>query len=255
MSNTGRTIATGINLSTGKVHRATSCTTGAGAECNNRLSGRTTSRTMALSAVGMRTFAEVLAYGRENLCGRCFRGDALERAAAYDATVAEAKAIIEERGGIEEVLKEELAREKALSPENLLEKLGRIDGNNDLALEVKATPTKYLVALLAYIATTPAEDASRRIRAMRVRRVVLAELNGGRTPEVGMPATQASGSDTYAGKVAEVSPSGHRLTVEFPRGDRKAFTRRLDGRYRLAGSTGYGTLTLGLARDYRDPSF
>jgi hypothetical protein len=77
-------------------------------------------------------------------------------------------------------------------------------------------------------------------------------------PTVGMPCTYGIGSDTYAGKVLAVSKSGHRVTVNIGDGDVRVFTRRT--RHGLV--TGYvpagrpcGYLTLGVARDYRDPSF
>lgn len=75
------------------------------------------------------------------------------------------------------------------------------------------------------------------------------------TPVVGMPATYSIGSDSYAAEVVSVSKSGHKIEARVGRGSKaETFTRRKNGAYVLAGTT-YGHLTLGMAREYRDPSF
>ena len=88
---------------------------------------------------------------------------------------------------------------------------------------------------------------------------------------VGDGATYGIGSDRYAGTVVAVSPTGHRVTLQFdharcasyaeqdytytpnPDGGTMVFTRRRDGGYRPLGSNCGG---LGRGRhQYRDPSF
>lgn len=72
----------------------------------------------------------------------------------------------------------------------------------------------------------------------------------------GMPATIGIGSDRYAGKVTKVTPSGHQITVEYrDGGSTLTFTRSpKTGRYGIGVRSGY-YLTVGIAEDYRDPSF
>lgn len=72
------------------------------------------------------------------------------------------------------------------------------------------------------------------------------------TATVGMPATYCIGSDTYAGKISHVSPSGaYVLFVRDGSARAERFNRGKDGTYRQ--SSGY--LRLGIAETYRDRSF
>lgn len=71
-------------------------------------------------------------------------------------------------------------------------------------------------------------------------------------PTEGMPCTVGIGSDSYGHKVAKVL-SPKRIQLD----DGWVWSKRKDGRWRPKGSgknSGY-SLTLGIARDYRDPSF
>lgn len=74
-----------------------------------------------------------------------------------------------------------------------------------------------------------------------------------RRPVVGELATYCIGSDRYAGEVVAVSKSGHKLTFR-RRGTRsdRDFYRQANGDY---GSRDCGTIGLGYADDYLDPSF
>src|SRR5208282_2445778 len=85
-------------------------------------------------------------------------------------------------------------------------------------------------------------------------------------PTVGTHGSYGVGSDAYPLTVVEVSPSGHRVVCEqdefhvisgstedgsaefgYTRhegGPRRVFTRRSDGRYRIAGAKNYGGLNL-----------
>lgn len=72
-------------------------------------------------------------------------------------------------------------------------------------------------------------------------------------PEVGIGATYCIGSDRYAYKVVRVTPAT--VTVVRRGGStEEVFTRRKDGRYVRKGSR-VGYLYIGVAEDYRDPSF
>lgn len=93
-------------------------------------------------------------------------------------------------------------------------------------------------------------------------------------PQVGTHGSYSIGSDSYPCTVVAVSPSGHRVTVEtdettkstpFPDstgiefarregGRRTVFTRRANGRYRMAGAN-YGSLSLTGWYSHQDPSF
>ena len=93
-------------------------------------------------------------------------------------------------------------------------------------------------------------------------------------PTVGTHGSYSVGSDSYPCTVVKVSPSGHQITVEtdettkstaFPDstgiefarregGERTVFTRRANGRYRMAGAN-FGGLSLGGWYSHQDPSF
>jgi len=77
-------------------------------------------------------------------------------------------------------------------------------------------------------------------------------------PVVGMPATYCIGSDCYAGSIVDVSPSG-RIVGYSDKGSKKVqgFSLRKNGRwYPIGCAIGQGgSLRLGVAEDYRDPSF
>ena len=93
-------------------------------------------------------------------------------------------------------------------------------------------------------------------------------------PVVGTHGSYSVGSDSYPCTVVEVSKSGHRVVVEnddvtkwtpFPDshgeefarregGSRTVFTRRANGRYRMAGAN-FGGLSLGGWYAHQDPSF
>lgn len=82
-----------------------------------------------------------------------------------------------------------------------------------------------------------------------------------KTPAVGLSATLCIGSDRYAGKIVAVSATKSVITFEYerttwhPESKQVRATLRKDGLYRPA-RCGRGTfLTLGVARDYRDPHF
>lgn len=73
------------------------------------------------------------------------------------------------------------------------------------------------------------------------------------TPVVGMPCTVGIGSDRYGHKVVKVV-SATRIVLD---DGMSSWSRRKDGRWRPAGcgrNSGY-YLRLGVAEDYRDPSF
>jgi hypothetical protein len=82
-------------------------------------------------------------------------------------------------------------------------------------------------------------------------------------PTLGMPVTYHLGSDSYAGEIVWVSPSGHKVTVELsgysatsqrdPSGI--MCTCRRDGVYRVVGSKRGQFLSLGKAVSYLNPSF
>jgi hypothetical protein len=74
-------------------------------------------------------------------------------------------------------------------------------------------------------------------------------MESGGVPYVGMPCTLHVGSDSYAGKVLLVSKSLKTITLE----DGTVARLRKDGRYRTARNL--RSVSLGVARDYRDPSF
>jgi hypothetical protein len=76
-------------------------------------------------------------------------------------------------------------------------------------------------------------------------------------PTVGTLATLRIGSDTYAGTIVAVSKGGNVITFEFSDRirDRVRATLRKDGTYRMVGSKRGTAITLGVARDYRDPHF
>jgi len=62
------------------------------------------------------------------------------------------------------------------------------------------------------------------------------------------------GSDSYAMHIIASTPK--RITARYWGDDREeTFTLRNDGRWRLSGARNYGQLSIGFARDYRDPSF
>jgi hypothetical protein len=97
-------------------------------------------------------------------------------------------------------------------------------------------------------------------------------------PVVGVGVTRSIGSDSYAGTIVKVSPSGHQFTMRddiaqvvkgteqdgsaeyiYLRnsagcGAETVFSRRRDGSYIQAGSS-YGRANIGIRRTYRDPSF
>ena len=75
------------------------------------------------------------------------------------------------------------------------------------------------------------------------------------TPEVGMPATFAIGSDRYAMTVTAVKANGRLVIATRPGGGmNREFTMRKGGRLVSKGATS-GQLVLGKAVDYLDPSF
>jgi hypothetical protein len=81
------------------------------------------------------------------------------------------------------------------------------------------------------------------------------------TPEIGMPATYCVGSDRYAMTVVAIKRNGRTVEARHGKPDEsipyraaKAFTLRKNGRYILQGCES-GTLALGVAVDYLDPSF
>lgn len=75
------------------------------------------------------------------------------------------------------------------------------------------------------------------------------------TPEVGMPATFGIGSDRYAMIVTAVKLKGRLVVATRPEGGMsREFTLRPNGRYVSKGQTS-GSLSLGVAKDYLDPSF
>ena len=78
-------------------------------------------------------------------------------------------------------------------------------------------------------------------------------------PVVGMPATYCIGSDRWAGSIVSVSKSGRTLGFSDRRDGAmiETFSLRQNGRfYRVGCPMGQsGTLRLGVAEDYRDPSF
>ena len=74
-------------------------------------------------------------------------------------------------------------------------------------------------------------------------------------PKVGMPVTINIGSDTYAAEVVRVTPSLKSVWVEYlpvSGAEPMKFMLKKSGTYRDAG--GCRSLTLGVAKDYRDPS-
>jgi len=93
-------------------------------------------------------------------------------------------------------------------------------------------------------------------------------------PVVGTHGSFSVGSDSYPCTVVEVSKSGHRVVIEqdevvrstpFPDstgiefarregGSRTVFTRRANGRYRMAGAK-WGGLSLSGWYSHQDPSF
>ena len=85
-------------------------------------------------------------------------------------------------------------------------------------------------------------------------------------PHRGMPATYSIGADKYAGTIVDFTPSYKTVWFEFgydkTRGAQRAnpqegrkFTLRESGVYREVGSKHSGSLFLGVAEDYLDPSF
>ena len=96
-------------------------------------------------------------------------------------------------------------------------------------------------------------------------------LSTDQAPADGRPATILNVSDRYATKIVAVSKSGKTVTVEATRqegyvtagGDydtrniRRVFTLRKSGRWvELGQDAHHGTaLLIGVAEDYRDPSF
>jgi len=80
-------------------------------------------------------------------------------------------------------------------------------------------------------------------------------------PQVGDPATYCIGSDRYAMRVYAVATK-NKVAVQdlnngVPMGVPVTYTRRKNGRFVQEGHTmrGSGSLTIGIAEDYRDPSF
>jgi hypothetical protein len=81
------------------------------------------------------------------------------------------------------------------------------------------------------------------------------------TSYIGQPATYGIGSDRYAGQVTAIErfKSGdkkHQVSVivfGFERGQRSIEFRKTNRGWRAKG--GYGSIRLGVAEDYRDPSF
>lgn len=71
---------------------------------------------------------------------------------------------------------------------------------------------------------------------------------------VGMVATYFIGSDSYAGTIEKVSPSGSFVTFKFARrAEVRRFNRNAAGEYQ--GKGGIGSLVLGISEDHQDPSF
>ncbi len=76
-------------------------------------------------------------------------------------------------------------------------------------------------------------------------------------PKVGTPATYGIGSDCYGYEVVSVSKSGRKITLKRAGSDGShtvEATLRKDGRFRPVGAD-HGTYTIGVAHEYRDPSF
>lgn len=74
-------------------------------------------------------------------------------------------------------------------------------------------------------------------------------------PAVGTPGTYSIGSDRYAGTVVGVFSNGREIWLEVDRLGVLKFTYRpTDGAYRERGQR-CGRLSLGVAEDYRDPSY
>ena len=74
-------------------------------------------------------------------------------------------------------------------------------------------------------------------------------------PTIGMLATYTIGSDRYAGSIAEIKRNGRTIVFKFAHSGRcEDFTLRGRGMYYGKGSK-CGYLSLGVAEDYRDPSF
>lgn len=75
-------------------------------------------------------------------------------------------------------------------------------------------------------------------------------------PSVGCEATYGIGSDSYAGRIVKVSPSGKKIAFAHEGSEVASFeaTLRSNGRFRPVGSDS-GYVAIGYARDYRDPSF
>ncbi len=72
---------------------------------------------------------------------------------------------------------------------------------------------------------------------------------------VGMPATYHIGSDSYGGTIVDIKRNGRTLVFQLTyQRVAEEFTLRKSGTFYAKGSN-CGYLTLGVAEDYRDPSF
>lgn len=78
------------------------------------------------------------------------------------------------------------------------------------------------------------------------------------TPVVGKGCTYNVGSDCYAGTIVWVSGSRRDFCwVDYPDGQPPGYTARLckDGRYHIPGGVRAPSVSVGVRRTYRDPSF
>lgn len=73
-------------------------------------------------------------------------------------------------------------------------------------------------------------------------------------PSVGALATYSIGSDRYGGSITAMTASGRRVTFVGENGFEMDATLRKSGRYIVVGSQ-HGTITVGYASNYSDPSF
>ena len=74
-------------------------------------------------------------------------------------------------------------------------------------------------------------------------------------PPIGILATYTIGSDRYAGTITEIKHNGRTMIFKFKNFKRtEEFTLREGGAYYAKGSN-CGYLIIGIAIDYRDPSF
>jgi hypothetical protein len=73
--------------------------------------------------------------------------------------------------------------------------------------------------------------------------------------EVGMIATHTIGSDDYAGTITAVRRNGQSVTFATTHGRERIYTWRRSREKYVERGQDWGTLTIGVAEDYLDPSF